>query len=91
VTKSIIERSAGVSFHDTMVELPDGARAGREACAVAGWGVLAQAQRTTTVNPIQHLRIKRIMKTSLVCDVVRHWILPPSNSRLLDITFGAFV
>jgi len=47
-----------------MVELPDGARAGREACAVPGRGVLAQAQRTTTVNPIQHLRIKQIMKAS---------------------------
>jgi hypothetical protein len=66
-----------VSFHDAMVELPDGARAGREACVVPGCDVLAQAQRMTTANPIQHLRIEQIMKAPLVlvCDVVRHWIL----------------
>jgi hypothetical protein len=74
-----------------MVELPDGARAGRAACDVPlGWGVLVQAQRAITVKPIQHLRIEQIMKASLVCDVVRHWLLQRANSRLLDITFGAF-
>jgi hypothetical protein len=91
VTKSTIERSAGVSFHDAMVELPDGARSGREACAVPGCDVLAQAQRMTTANPIKHRRIKQIMKSPLVCDVVRHIIARQFVSRLLDITFDAFV
>ncbi|WP_429307591.1 hypothetical protein [Paraburkholderia sp. GAS38] len=80
-----------MSFHDAMVELPDGARAGRAACAEPAWGVLVQAQRTTTVNPVQHLRIQPIMKASLVCDVVRPVVRRHFDSRLLDITFGAFV
>jgi hypothetical protein len=89
VTKSTIDRSAGVSFHAAIAEVPDIARAGREACAVPLCGVLAQAQRTTTVNPIQHLRINQIMKAPLVCDVVWHVIFGRCDSLLPDITFGA--
>jgi hypothetical protein len=47
-----------------MVELLEGARAGREPCVPPGWGVVVHAQRTTTVKPIQDLRIKPIMKAS---------------------------
>jgi hypothetical protein len=89
VTKSTIERSAGVSFHDGSAGL---AAAGAcEACGAPWWGALAQALRTTTVNPIQHLRIKQIMKTSLMCDFARHDIRRGPNSCLLNITFSFVV